>query len=186
MIAITSGVGPSDEVLAAVWNELLPALGPDPLPIDATAAAALAEKLRSLSVAPPMSADPGGLGAGRTYRFAAKQLGIDTMCVTPAADGKADLLAITVAGNRRTALCGRDAWMEGAVHWTGGKPRPASAAGGWDDDTYTARICFVETPFVGTLRLAFAGDTVTLTGGMNIGFGPTALPELVGTASPVP
>jgi hypothetical protein len=55
-------------------------------------------------------------------------------------------------------------------------------AGGFDGDTVTSRICFVETPFVTTVRLSFDGDQVRLVSEANVGFGPTKLPEIVGTS----
>jgi hypothetical protein len=60
--------------------------------------------------------------------------------------------------------------------------QPAAAAGGWAGDTFTAKICFYETPFIATLRLKFAGDQLIFNSEMNVGFGPTKLPELVGSA----
>lgn len=184
VVAMTAGLGPMHELLAAVWDHLLPAIGDEPLPADVAAREALEKTIRSLSVTLPTSNGTGGSASGRTYRFPANPLRIETVRVAPAGTGDAERLELTVAGDRRTILCGRDAWLGGTAIWTGGEPQPAAAAGGWDGDSFTARICFVETPYVGTLRLAFQGDAVTLTGGMNVGFGPTKLPSLEGRADP--
>ena len=57
----------------------------------------------------------------------------------------------------------------------------AGASGAWtDDDTFTAQVCFYETPFCLTLGLRFAGDALVLDREMNVGFGPTRRPTLVG------
>ena len=61
-------------------------------------------------------------------------------------------------------------------------PGPAAVAAGSDGEAAVVRICFVETPFVATLRLVPDGDELKLGGGMNVGFGPTKLPEIVGKA----
>ena len=59
--------------------------------------------------------------------------------------------------------------------------QPVAAAGAWTtDDTYTAKICFFETPFVVTIRLKFSGGEVRLESETNVGFGPTKAAALVG------
>ena len=61
--------------------------------------------------------------------------------------------------------------------------QPAAAGGAWTaDDTFTARVCFVETPFVVTVRLKLTADEVRLESESNVGFGPTKEAALVGKA----
>ena len=63
------------------------------------------------------------------------------------------------------------------------KEQPAAASGAWTGaDTFTARVCFYETPFIVTLRLKFSGDELTLDSRSNVGFGSTRPPQLVGKA----
>lgn len=50
------------------------------------------------------------------------------------------------------------------------------------DDTFTANICFNETPFVVTVWLKFSGGEVRLESEANVGFGPTKDAALVGKA----
>ncbi len=58
---------------------------------------------------------------------------------------------------------------------------PVAATGAWtDDDTLVLKACFHETPFCATLSLRFAGDALVLDREMNVGFGPTKRPTLVG------
>jgi hypothetical protein len=57
-------------------------------------------------------------------------------------------------------------------------------AGGWEGDTFTLRICFVETPFVSTVRLRVDGGELRMAAENNVGFGPVKQPELVGKAAP--
>ena len=69
----------------------------------------------------------------------------------------------------------------------GGLGPAARAAGGGRrgvdaDDTFTAKVCFTETPFVVTVRLKFTGDEVRLESEANVGFGPTKDAALVGKA----
>ena len=56
-----------------------------------------------------------------------------------------------------------------------------AATGAWTaDDTYTVKACLYETPFCRTLRLWFTGRALVLDQEMNVGFGPTKRPQLVG------
>jgi hypothetical protein len=58
--------------------------------------------------------------------------------------------------------------------------RPAAVAGGWEGETFTLRICFVETPFVSTVRLTMMDDEVRMVSEANVGFGAVKQPELIG------
>jgi hypothetical protein len=59
--------------------------------------------------------------------------------------------------------------------------RSGAACGAWTaDDTYTARICFKETPFINTIRLKFSGDELEASSEANVGFGSTRESELEG------
>jgi hypothetical protein len=42
------------------------------------------------------------------------------------------------------------------------------------------KLCFYETPFIQTVSCKFAADQVTVSRKMNVGFGPTERPTLVG------
>ena len=56
-----------------------------------------------------------------------------------------------------------------------------AARGAWEtDDRYTMKLCYYETPFIETWTWDFAGDRVTLSRSVNVGFGPTERPPLVG------
>jgi hypothetical protein len=56
-------------------------------------------------------------------------------------------------------------------------------AGAWiADGTFTAKICFCETPFVATVRLKFTGNEVHCKLERNVGFSPAKAAPLVGKA----
>ena len=48
-------------------------------------------------------------------------------------------------------------------------------------DTFTAKICFYQTPFIVTLRLMLVDDKVALNSETNVGFGPIKQAEMIGT-----
>ncbi len=61
--------------------------------------------------------------------------------------------------------------------------QPAAASGAWTaDGTFTAKLCFYETPFIVTIRLHFAGEEVQCNAEVNVGFGPTKETPLIGKA----
>lgn len=67
----------------------------------------------------------------------------------------------------------------------GGVEQKVAATGAWmTDDTYTVKACLYETPFCATLSLWFTGRALVLDQEMNVGFGPTKRPQLVGRPSP--
>jgi hypothetical protein len=58
-----------------------------------------------------------------------------------------------------------------------------SASGAWTaDDTFAAKLCFYETPFILTVNLKFSGNELQFSAESNVGFGPTKEPALVGKA----
>jgi hypothetical protein len=77
--------------------------------------------------------------------------------------------------------CGNGAWVKGTAALGDQPARTVAASGAWtDEDTYTMKLCFYETPFIETVACKFAGDRVTVSRKMNVGFGPTERPPLVG------
>ena len=79
--------------------------------------------------------------------------------------------------------CARAAWRKGRLAWGRLEEQPAAASGAWtSENTFTARLCFYETPFVATVKLTFDGDEVRCASETNVGFGPTKDPTLVGKA----
>ena len=178
VVAITSGTRDMQRVLDIVWKKLLPAFRAVPLPADDVAAGRLASKLGSLQVPlPPAGTLPQGV-AGRTYDFGDNGAKLASVAIEPGADG--DTVVFVADGREHRIPCGRGTWQACDVAWAGMPARPAAVAGGWDQDTFTLRICFIETPFVTTVRLAMMDDEVRMATENNVGFGPVKQPELVG------
>lgn len=58
---------------------------------------------------------------------------------------------------------------------------PIAASAAWSgEDTLVVKLCLYESPFHQTLRLRFDGDTVTRDAEMNVGFGGTKQPQIIG------
>jgi len=100
-------------------------------------------------------------------------------------DGKGDEATIVarVGGSDRRISVGRGVWRKGRLAFGPLPQQPAAASGAWTaEDTFTAQLCFYETPFIYTIRLRFSGDKLFLDAESNVAFGPSKLPQLVGTA----
>lgn len=177
VIAITSGLRDMPAALNLVWDKLLPAFGPAALPADDASHAELGRALKGLTLHPPTGSPtiPAGV-TGKTFKFPANPGKLESLRVEP------DALVVQADGNERRIAYGKT-WVAGQASWAGLPEQPAAAAGAWTAaGTFTAKLCFTETPFVVTLRLTFTGDEVRLTAERNVGFGATKDAPLVGKA----
>lgn len=182
VIAITSGVRDMQAVLNLVWDKLLPAMKSSSLPADDEAAKTLAATLKGLTLHLPEGKGTPAKVMGKTFAFPANDAKLESVALEPGKDG-ATTLVLKADGTERRIACGSGSWVKGKVAWGRLPEQPAAAAGAWTaDDTFTAKVCFVETPFVLTVRLKFAGSEVRCEPAMNVGFGPTKGAPLVGKA----
>lgn len=184
VLAITSGVDNMQAVMNQAWDHLLPALGDGTLPADAAGEAALRAKLASLvlpaqtgEAASPVAADVNGA----TYAFeAGNPLGLESATFEFGDDGSATVTFRNGQGEVRTPA-GYGTWAAGLFMGERGEPVKSASTGAWtSEDTYTVTAYQVETPFRVTVNCRFAGDELTLGLRVNVSFGPTELPEVVG------
>jgi CubicO group peptidase (beta-lactamase class C family) len=182
VLAITSGTPNMQAVLDLAWQHLLPALGPEPLPDDPAALAALRETLARLELPDPVGArtSPEARRSAGAYRVAPNDQGIEAISFD---FGEADsTLTIRIDGDEERVVCGADAWAPGESRLLDRRWRlPLAARGAWADaSTFVASLAFVGTPYCLTLTCRFAGDEVHFDSRSNVSFGPTQRPELVG------
>jgi hypothetical protein len=180
VVAITSGVRDMQAVLNLVWDKLLPAMTPSTLPADEEANARLTRRLAELAVRMPDAAGSRGNEADGRYMFAPNDMKLESIALAHDSASARETLVARIDEVEHRIECGRGNWQAGEVAWGALKRQPAAAAGGWSGDTFTAKICFYETPFVVTVRLKFSGNEVTVNSETNVGFGRTRQPELVG------
>jgi CubicO group peptidase (beta-lactamase class C family) len=191
VIAITSGVKDMQVVLNLVWDKLLPALKPGPLAADEEARKQLQQKLKGLSLRPQegsasgREAIPATLAkvSGKTYEFPANDQKLESLRLE--GDGKEGTVTLVARRNgvEQRIACGRGAWQKGRGAWGRLATQPVAASGAWtEDDTYTAKLCFYETPFIFTARLKFSGDEVRCDVESNVGFWPLKGAQLLGKA----
>lgn len=183
VIAITSGVRDMQSVLNLVWDKLLPALNPSPLPPDAAASNKLADALKRLSLRTPEELASAKAASGKKYVFASNDRKLESVALETAGDGSDVTLVLGINGAEQRVVCGRGSWQKGRLAWAQLSERPMAASGAWTTaDTYTAKFCFVETPFTTTIRLKFDADEVRCAVESNVSFGRTGAEELTGKA----
>ncbi len=183
VIVITSGVKDMQAVLDLVWDKLLPAIKPATLATDEPAARQLRDTLKGLSLPPQQGSAAPAKVLGKNFVFPANKSKLESL--TLASDGKdgATTVIAKVDGVERRVVYGRGTWQKARVAWSQLPEQPAAATGAWTaDDTFAAKICFYETPFIVTIHLKLAGDELRCDSEVNVGFGATKAPELVGKA----
>jgi hypothetical protein len=186
VLAVTAGLWDMQQSLNLVWEYLLPAMGPAPLPTNDEVYTALTQKLASLRL-PPLEGQPltptGACVSGKTYSIAENKDGIKTIRFDFGA-GETRITISNDAGQQRIA-CGYGQWLRGVASLeraTGASvaetrlpdPWKVGASGAWtDDQTYTARLWWYQTPVARTLTCRFVDDRLTVEQQTNVGFGPS-------------
>jgi CubicO group peptidase (beta-lactamase class C family)/lysophospholipase L1-like esterase len=184
VVAITSGVKDMQAVLNLVWDKLLPAFHYAPLPADEAARSKLEATLKALTLRPPQGNGSPAELAGKTFAFPSNDRKLEAITLEGDGPDAPTTIVARFDGEERRIACGRGSWQRGRLAWGRFPEQPVAASGAWTDDaTFTARLCFYETPFIVTLKLKFAEDELRLESESNVGFGPTRQAPLVGTTS---
>jgi CubicO group peptidase (beta-lactamase class C family) len=182
VLAITGGVEIMQTVLDQAWAHLLPAMGDNPLPEDGAAQQALSDKIDGLTLPYPqgsVSSPMANQVSGRRYRIEPNGQSIEVVSLTFGGDGV--VLAIEKQGQKHRIVAGSNVWLKGDTTLENGVPGAIAAAGAWaDDETYCMQVHFIETPYYLTFMCHFSGDSLTLDSSLNVSFGPTERPQLVG------
>ncbi|WP_020473903.1 serine hydrolase domain-containing protein [Zavarzinella formosa] len=181
VIAITSGLRDMQSVLNLIWDTLLPAFKAEPLAANDKAKSSLDQTLKSLSLRPAAGSATAANVAGKLFEFAANERKFESLKLED--DGKDGPLTLVVRinGVEHRIPCGKGAWQKGKAGWGPLPIQPVGASGAWTDEgTFTAKLCFYETPFVVTIRLKFAGNEVKCESETNVAFGPVKQEPLTG------
>ncbi|HLW64052.1 MAG TPA: serine hydrolase [Gemmataceae bacterium] len=183
VIAITSGVKDMQAVLNLIWDKLTPALSVTSLTPNEGMQKKLEQKLKSLTVRPAAGSAMAAKVFDKKFEFPANERKLESIALESDAKNDTVTLVARFNGNEQRIVCGHGAWHKGKSGWGNLAAQPMAASGAWgEDDTFTAKLCFYETPFLITIRAKFSGDEVKLTSESNVGFGPTKQAPLVGKA----
>ena len=152
-----------------------------PLPSDDATQGKLGRTLKDLALRPPAGTATAPEAAGKRYTFPANDRKLEAVALEPGGADGATTLVTKIDGVERRIACGRGTWVRGRAAWGRLPEQPAAASGAWTAaDTFTAKVCFTETPFVVTIRLTFAGGEVRCESEANVGFGASKEAALVG------
>jgi CubicO group peptidase (beta-lactamase class C family) len=183
VIAITAGVRDMQAVLNLVWDKLLPGMKPGKLDEDDAARKKLEEALKALSLRLPEGSGMPPKVLGTKYVLAENKAKLEAITLEQSGKDGGVTLVTRFDGAEQRIDCGHGTWKKGKAAWERMSKQPVAAAGAWTaDDTYTAKLCFYETPFTLTLRLKFSGKELRCESELNVQFGPTKRPALVGRA----
>jgi CubicO group peptidase (beta-lactamase class C family) len=181
VIAITSGVGNMQAVLDLIWNKLLPALKGDALAANDETRTKLEQKLKGLSLPPQTGSATAAKVEDKTFEFSANERKLESIALLSARKGGLVTLVARFGGIEQRIVCECGVWRKGRGACGLLQEQPVAASGAWtEDDTFTAKLCFYETPFSVTVRLKFSGDEVHYQEVPNVGFGTRKPVELVG------
>jgi CubicO group peptidase (beta-lactamase class C family) len=183
VVAITSGAKDMQAILNLVWDKLLPAMKSAPLATDDDSRKKLELTLSSLTLRPVKTSGSPAKGSNRKFVFPPNSRKLEAIKLESSGTDGASTIVAQLAGTQRRLACGNNAWQKGRLAYGALPEQPVAISGAWTaDDTFTAKICFYETPFITTARLRFAGDELFFDSEANVGFGPTRQPQLVGKA----
>jgi len=190
VLAITSGTNDTDGVMNLVWQNLLPAVVGDAQPEDATALAALRQRLAGLALPVPSGERTSALAAevsGRRYALAPNNRGIAGLTLD--FGSTEPRLAIEDGNGMHSIAIGMGSWLrqrttfyERINELFDTPEQGLAAAGAWSaPDTFVARLCFDETPYTLTASFRFEGEQVRVNMGYNVRWGAATEPEITGT-----
>ena len=179
VVAITSGVKDMQVVLNLVWDKLLPAMKPAPLATDEESRTKLEQRLTGLTLRPQEGASAPAKVSKKTYVFPGNERKLEAITLQ---NGEHEVILVArIGGVEQKIHCGQGAWRKNRLAWGPLPEQPVAVSGAWTaDDTFTARICFYETPFIVTVKCVFSDEKVLFDSQSNVGFGATKQPQLVG------
>lgn len=191
VVAFTAGVDmfEAQQLLDSIWQHLLPAMHASPLAPNEADHAALAARLAGLAL-PLVAGQPSVPGAaqhvGRTFRFEANPLQLETLALEASPSG----WLVRAAGGLGDDLfpCGYGVWERGAAalladaRWLPPGKAPVATSGAWTaNDTLTMVVRVLETPFFYKLVFNFMGEEVLLEVQVNVTLDSPAPLVLIGS-----
>jgi CubicO group peptidase (beta-lactamase class C family) len=183
VIAITSGVRDMQAVLNLVWDKLLPPMQSAQLAADDASLEKLRQKPKGLSLPPQAGSASPAKVSSKKYLFPSNDRKLEWISLVGDRKGEAVTLVAHFAETEQRIACARGKWQPGRAAWDSLHEQPMAASGGWaEDNTFTAKLCFYQTPFTFTVKLKFSGAELRFNSESNVGFGSTKQSELVGKA----
>lgn len=186
VVAITSGTKDMQRVLNIVWDKLLPAIKEGTLPPDDSAQSKLAELEKNLSIPVSRGSTTPGRAAeflGKKYSFEPNAQKIESLALERKEGSKEIVLVMKNNYGEQRVTCGAGEWTKGRMGYDSLKEQPVAASGAWTEDgSFSAKLCFYETPFVVSIHVKPSDEALTWIAEWNAAFGAAKKPELTGRA----
>lgn len=181
VLAITGGVDALEmqPPLNLVWNLLLPAMHPDPLPDDPSSQQRLNDALSGLSL-PPVQGQATSPSAAQVskcrYRIDSNPRSIETVTLNFGA--ASCTLKINTSAGEQAIPCGYADWQYGHTTLFNEPavfdPAPIAASGAWTaEDRFTVIVRLYHTPFYHTIDCYFVGDELLMEIRVNVSLDST-------------
>lgn len=184
VIAITSGLKDMQAVLNLVWDHLLPAFQSSPLEANQETAQKLKQVLHGLMIRPQIGTGRSPGIEGRKYVLAPNEHQLEAVQFDPGTTPEDVALVLRIGGVEYRSICRKGEWTNSRIAWGNGGAQPVAVSGAWTaNDTFTAKFCFVETPFILSTSFKFKADEISVEGKPNVGFGPATEFKLLGITS---
>jgi CubicO group peptidase (beta-lactamase class C family) len=191
VLAVTSGTSNMAAVMDSVWELLLPALRDRALPQNPALLDQLKTKLGALQlpVQPGKASSPRGAAlSGKRYQFPDNELGIRVASIN--LSGDTPRIHFEDADGKHDISCGVGRWVRGRTayqkhissQYDDAEQGIAASCAWTDDDTFTAKLCFHQTPYTITQRFLLDGDKLSIDTEHNLRWGDTKRPRITGTA----
>jgi hypothetical protein len=156
-----------------------------PLPANDSDDRALQTKLTTLALPTPKGSANAHVPtdvSGKTYSFKANDQKLEALGLEFNGSGSETKLVAKFDGKAEQRIpCGANEWKKCRLAF-GTRPEQAAAvSGAWTgDNTYTAKICFYETPFVVTVGMDFSDGHLKFEPVWNVSFGGVKKGQLIG------
>lgn len=189
VVAITSGDADMQGILDVLWEHLLPALGASHAPPEPGVHEALVERLAGLRLDPPGAGElrarevPEGAVAWSGRRIVFEPNPLEVRWAVLELGEHSDRLSVAWGRRTFTLDLGHATWALGMLRVPGSR-RPEehmAASAAWAGSSiYEVTVRRVETPSCYTWRFTVDDDVVRVEGEVDVAFGPTVMPPLVG------
>jgi CubicO group peptidase (beta-lactamase class C family) len=190
VLAVTSGTSNMAGVMDTVWEMLLPALREQALPNNPPALDQLKTTLASLRL-PTQAGNPSSprsaAVSGKSYRFPDNELGIRLASVD--FSGDTPRIHFEDADGKHDIACGLGRWVRGRTayqkhissQYDNNDQGIAGSCAWTDESTFSAKLCFHQTPYTLTQRFVFEGEKLSIDTEHNLRWGETKRPRISGT-----
>jgi len=164
VLTMISGVQDMQTVLDKVWEHLLPALQPNPLPTDSQSYNKLCDKLATLSlplVNGQASSPQAEQSSGKTYKLESNHLNLQSVALQFGDRG--NTLIFRDERGEHGIQVGTSTWLKGTADLRVRVEEPITACGAWTaNDTYEVRVCWTEDAYCPVFRFHYTSDELQL------------------------